>query len=264
MSRLLSGTRNLASWLCGHVLPRIPYPVLRGPLRGTRFILGAAAGEGCGASVYMDMVEPGGTRAFLDVLKPGQIVFDIGANVGYYSLVASRQVGAAGRVFAFEPFTRNISYLHRHLVLNAIQNVTVVPMACSDRTGLARFATGSNCATGQLVETGAASSQDAFEYVSTVTIDQIVGEIGLLPNVMKIDVEGAEALVLRGAHNTLQAARPAILLSVHSEPLRSTCTGYLRTLGYAEPVVCSEPGGEAELLFVAQANGSRIPDNGRT
>jgi FkbM family methyltransferase len=256
MSLVLSSARRLVRWVCGRVLPRVPYPVLRGPLRGTRFILGAAAGEGCGASVYVNMVEPGGTRAFLDVLTAGQIVFDIGANIGYYTLVASRQVGASGRVLAFEPFPRNISYLYRHVVLNAAGNVTVVPMACSDRTALMRFAAGANCATGRLVDAAAASPNSSVEYVASVTVDEIVRESGLVPDVLKIDVEGAEVQVLRGAHQTLSAKRPTILLSVHSEDLRSGCTAYLRELGYAQPVVCSEPGGEAELLFVADAGGA--------
>jgi FkbM family methyltransferase len=264
MSPVLSSARGVVRWLCARVLPRVSYPVLRGPLRGTRFILGAAAGEGCGASVYVNMVEPGGTQAFLNVLEPGQVVFDIGANIGYYTLVASRRVGAAGRVLAFEPFARNISYLYRHVMLNHADNVTVIPMACSDRTALAVFAEGSNCATGRIVDAPSQAVDGRFEYVATVAVDQIVSRSGLVPNVLKIDVEGAEEQVLRGAANTLTTAHPTILLSVHSEQLRSSCIGYLRRLGYAEPVVCSEPGGEAELLFAARTDVSAGALEGRT
>jgi FkbM family methyltransferase len=209
------------------------------------------------------MVEPAGTRAFLDVLEAGQIVFDIGANIGYYSLIAARRVGPRGRVLAFEPFPRNISYLYRHLALNGADNVTVIPMACSDGTALAQFLAGSNCATGRLVDAPSVAGDARFEYVATVAVDQIVRESGLVPDVLKIDVEGAEEQVLRGAHQTLSAARPTILLSVHSELLRAACTAFLRERGYAEPVVCSEPGGEAELLFVARPSDSDGADGRR-
>lgn len=237
-------------WLCGRVLPALPYPVIRGPLRGSRFILGAAAGEGGGASVYVDMVEPEKTRALLEILRPGQTVFDVGANIGYYTLLASRQVGPSGRVLAFEPSARNISYLYRHLALNGADNVTLIPMACSDRLALARFVAGADCATGRLASDGARPGDARFEYVATVTVDQMVTETGLVPDVLKVDVEGAEEQVLKGAAHTLSNARPVVLLGVHSAALRSSCTSYLRALGYAEPTVCEEPEGDAELLFV--------------
>jgi FkbM family methyltransferase len=231
-----------------------------GPLRGTRFILGAAAGEGRGASVYMNRVEPAGTQAFLKVVRHGHVVFDIGANIGYYSLLAAKQVGPSGRVLAFEPLARNIAYLHRHLELNDVRNVTVIPMACSDRTSVALFVAGSNCATGRLADSTMRPVDGQAEYVATVSVDQIVRESGLVPNVLKIDVEGAERKVLSGAVHTLSTARPVVLLSVHSDDLRSECTAHLRSLGYADAVVCHEPGGEAELLFSTADSGHGTGD----
>jgi FkbM family methyltransferase len=208
----------------------------------------------------MNMVEPAGTQAFLNVVRRGHTVFDIGANIGYYSLLASRQVGPSGRVLAFEPFARNISYLHRHLELNRVRNVTVIPMACSDRTSVSLFVTGSNCATGHLADSAMRPVDGPAEYVATVSVDQIVRESGVVPNVLKIDVEGAEREVLSGAVQTLRSARPVVLLSVHSDDLRSHCSAHLRSLGYGEAVVCHEPGGEAELLFLAGDTGSGTPD----
>jgi FkbM family methyltransferase len=240
-------------WLCGRVLPRIPYPVLRGPLKGQRFILGAAAGGGGGASVYINRVEPGGTRALVSVLRPGQVVFDVGANVGYYTLLASRQVGPSGRVVAFEPLVRNLSFLHRHVTLNEVSNVTVVPLGCSDRTGLAVLIGGPNCATAHLQESPSVPhGTGPLEYIGVVTIDEIVLQTGLVPDVVKIDVEGAEELVLRGGVRTFESARPTLLLSVHSDSLRAACTSFMTRLGYTPPQMCSEPWGDAELLFTAR------------
>ena len=250
---------RLVRWLCGRVLPPLAYPVVRGPLRGTRFILRAAAGEGGGASIYMNKVEPAATEALLKVLRPGHVVFDVGANIGYYTILASRRVGPSGRVLAFEPVVRNLSFLYRHVVLNRATNVTVVPMACSDQNALAVLVSGTNCATGHLAGDQPVNSMHGAEYVATVTIDEMVRRTSLAPDIMKIDVEGAEEEVLRGAADTLASAGPAILLSVHSESLRSSCTAFLLALGYDEPSLCSEPWDDAELLFVkASGRHSRL------
>jgi FkbM family methyltransferase len=243
-----SRTRRFVRWLSGRVLPRLAYPVICGPLRGTRFILGAAAGEGGGASVYVNRVEPQKTRALLEILRPGQIVFDIGANVGYYTLLASKQVGPSGRVFAFEPFVRNISYLQRHVALNGADNVTVIPVACAERSFLAPFVAGADCATGHL-KSSVQPDDGRSEFVATIAVDEVVRKSGVIPDVLKVDVEGAEEQVLRGAAKTLAMAHPIVLLGVHSQALRSVCTDYLLALGYPEPAVCEEAEGDTELLF---------------
>jgi FkbM family methyltransferase len=69
-------------------------------------------------------------------------VFDMGANVGCYTILASRLVGATGRVAAFEPLVRNLSYLHRHKELNRAENVQIVPFAVSNRSGVAKCSAG--------------------------------------------------------------------------------------------------------------------------
>ena len=240
--------RRFVRWLCARVLPPIAYPVLIGPLRGTWFILRAAAGEGGGASVFVNGVEPAKTRALLGILKPGQVVFDVGANIGYYTLLASRVVGRAGRVVACEPSPRNISYLHRHIALNGATNVTVIPAGCYDRSGLMAFDAGRDWAAGHLVE-HAVPANGHRDLVSTVALDEIVRASGLLPDVLKIDVEGAELHVLAGASKTLASARPIVLLGVHSSELKSACTSFLAARGYGEPSICEEVEGDTELLF---------------
>ena len=223
--------RRALRWLSGRVLPRVAYPVVRGPLRGRWFVLGAAGGAGGGASVYVNHVEPKKTDALLRVLKPGQVVFDVGADIGY-TLLAALRTGPGGRVFAFEPSPRNISYLHRHLVLNGATNVVVVPAACSDSSGLAMFEESVDCAEGRLAEPRAAGGDSRLSLVATVTIDEVVRVTGRVPDVMKIDVEGAEERVLRGAARTLASMRPTLILAVHSEAARVACTTVLTPLGY--------------------------------
>src|ERR1017187_7151866 len=118
-------------FVSGRLLPRIAYPVMRGPLAGMKFILGAPAGEGGGASVFFGTVEPEQTKVLTETLSAGDVFFDIGANIGYYSLLAGRLVGPRGVVVAVEPVVRNLSFLYRHLELNRLRNVRVIPAACS-------------------------------------------------------------------------------------------------------------------------------------
>lgn len=242
--------RASARLVFGKLLPRLAYPVMRGPLKGARFILGASSGEGGGATVYFNMSEREQTSAFVAKLKQGEVFFDIGANVGYYTILGSRIVGSRGRVFAFEPVTRNLAYLHQHAVLNKASNVTIVPAACSDTVSLRIFSAGPNFATGHIsdkigMETGAIDS----EYpVPTVTVDRIAELMGVSPNVIKIDAEGAELSVLKGAQATLRSAKSKIFLSTHSDALRSTCLEYLKGLGYIIEILSQDKNTPTEFL----------------
>lgn len=249
--------RRLFRHTLGKWLPRgMVFRVLRGPMRGTRFVLGSAAGEGGGVSVYFNLVEPEKTRAFVNMISEGQVLFDIGANIGYYSLLGSRLVGSKGKVFAFEPVVRNLAYLYRHVVLNRVENVMIIPAACSNQLAIAGFSLGENCAVGHLAlnqvdhhQPGADNSRNTV-VVTTVTVDELVRYTNVFPNVLKIDVEGAEFQVLQGAYNTLTKASPSILLAVHSSDLRSACTDYLKGMDYVLETVCGDDHGDAELLAI--------------
>ena len=226
----------------GRLLPRKAYPVLRGHLRGARFTLGALEGAGGGASVYFDLVEPEQTAIFARTLKSGDVFFDVGANVGYYTVFGSRLVGSRGRVVSFEPVIRNLAYLHRHIVVNRLANVSVIPSACADEISLAAFSSGQNSAMGHLEN---APQKDArpkdLTLVSTVTLDAVARRLNVAPNVLKIDVEGAELSVLRGARERVLPSNPKIFLSLHSEKLRSDCLDFLKNFGYKfEPLGVDE------------------------
>ena len=102
------------------------------------------AGDGGGASIYFNKTEPEQAEAMQRELKPGYVFFDIGANVGYYSILASKLVGPNGSVVALEPAVRNLAFLERHVVLNKASNVRILFFACSSANGTARFSTGPN------------------------------------------------------------------------------------------------------------------------
>ncbi len=260
-TRLLSGVDRLdkvmymfvrpgARYLFGKLMPRLAYPVVRGPLRGARFVLGTLAGEGGGASVYFNMIETKQTAAFTDTLSKGQVLFDIGANVGYYTILGARLVGPRGKVIAVEPVVRNLAHLYQHIVLNKASNVSIVSAACSDTVSLATFSLGLNYATGYLADNHGERNEGKKELflVPTVTVDAMVQQLEISPDVIKLDVEGAELSVLKGARTTLRETRPRIFLSTHSEALRYTCLEYLKELGYTFEVLSQEKNNPSEFL----------------
>lgn len=248
-SRMNGLVRNGAR-LLARLLPGVAYPVIRGPLRGTRFVLGALAGEGGGASVYLNMVEPEQTTEFARVTKNAHVVFDIGANVGYYTVLAAKLLGHQGVVFSFEPVIRNVVLMNRHIAVNRIENVVVIAAACSDATGIELFSHGCNFAEGHLGQDN--NGRDAFP-VPTVSVDDVARRTNAWPDVIKVDVEGAELAVLKGADTALRRARPTVFLSTHSDALRSGCLEYLKNLGYRYEALGKDKSDASE--FVATYEG---------
>ncbi len=182
------------------LLPRnLVVPICQGRLKGRKWVIGAAQ-HGCwlGSSEFHQQ------RRLAEIVQPGWVFFDIGANVGFYTLLASVLVQDAGRVYAFEPCPRNTRYLEKHVAINKTQNVTVFRAAVGDHSGECRFEEAEDSAMGRVSETGGIA-------VQVVALDELHAEGVLpLPNVMKIDVEGAEAPVLRGAQRMLTVSEPII------------------------------------------------------
>jgi FkbM family methyltransferase len=173
--------------------------------------------------------------AFGRDVKPADVVYDIGANVGFYTLLASRLVGPAGHVFAFEPLPRNLGLLRKHVAINSLSNVTILPQAVSDKPGEALFSTSADPAQNGLTEQG-----DIRVQVTAVDVLLDKGEIKP-PNLMKIDVEGAEAMVLRGAAKAISAHRPIIYLATHNDDVHRECLQILRGHGYTLSSMDAEP-----------------------
>lgn len=197
-------------------------PVMQGPIRGKKWIVGSG-NHGCWLGSYEALK----VKAFADALRGKRVVYDLGANVGYYSLIASALVGRMGHVIAFEPDVRNISLFRRHLSMNEINNVQIVESAVSDQSGTAGFYQEPGRSMGRLGDDGSVS-------VRTVALDDFIRESGApAPDVMKIDVEGAEMRVLRGAGHLLSELQPLIFLATHSATLQQECRTFLNSLGYA-------------------------------
>jgi FkbM family methyltransferase len=198
--------------------------VLRGQLRGMKWIKGAGPN-----AYWVGTYEVRRMRAFRNAIMSGAVIYDVGANVGIYSLVASRAAGPAGMVYSFEPLPRNLAYLRRHVAINNLQNCQIVEKAVCDRQGTLAFATVAFSAS------MAHLSPDGEVLVPSTTLDACVyGEARLRPpNILKIDVEGAEMGVLRGAAHTITEFRPTIFLEIHGTQLHADCKRFLLDHGYS-------------------------------
>ena len=161
------------------------------------------------------------------LVKPGMKVFDIGANAGFYTLAFARLTGAAGHVWAFEPFAENAANLLGHLRLNAIGNVSLVQAAVADRPGVAGFQIAQSNSMGML-----ATHVTAY-MVPTVTLDALMQDGTLpMPDLIKMDVEGAEALVLAGAKMLLRQRTAVWLIALHGDAPMRACLALLHEAGY--------------------------------
>ena len=199
-------------------------PVLRGPLRGVRWIAGSAVGPAKGLSVVLNLTEPEQLEMARKLAPSVGVCWDIGANVGLYTLLFSRY---SMHVFAFEPLPRNIRYLVRTLEVNGVTNATIVPCAVSDSVGLSAFQEGANYAEGRLDSKGR-------QPVAVISGDAFASTYGVVPSLVKIDVEGGELSVLKGANKLLLNHKPTILLSTHGESRRVDCFSFLRSVGYSQ------------------------------
>jgi FkbM family methyltransferase len=152
--------------------------------------------------------EPNITALFQRIVKPGWIVFDVGANAGYFSLLA-RDLGAEAH--AFEPNPEVRALLELSLTFDR-ERVVVVPGAVSDESGarVSLYLSGP----GNTGMTSLTRITDRSVTVETITLDEYVRTSGRIPNLVKIDVEGYEQAVLRGALRLLSEAKPLLVIEV--------------------------------------------------
>lgn len=191
------------------------------------------------------------TAAIRPYLKPGITVLDIGANVGYFTLLAARALAGQGRIVAFEPNRFNCELIRLSLAQNGITNVTLHERAVSDRAGtLLLLPDGSN---GRLLtneQPTAAPNADEREWldqhpllVETVALDDLLGDLDRV-DLVKIDIEGAEPMALRGMAGLIRRHRPVIFTELSPVLLEATAQTapdaylqQLRDLGYTLRVI---------------------------
>ena len=146
--------------------------------------------------------EPGTTNFLKKILKKGMNVINIGANIGYFTLLAARAVGPEGRVFAFEPFPHTVELLKKNVLVNGFENVEIESKAVSNKTDFATLLTGGSSLHNFI-------SKKKFPQlteikVPTITVDDYLKNKDVNIDLIFIDAEGQEPLIFEGMENTFQ------------------------------------------------------------
>jgi FkbM family methyltransferase len=224
------------------VPPTSIVPILRGRLRGKRWIVGSFIHR-----CWMGLYEYEKQKLISRTVQPNTTFYDIGANVGFYTLLSSVLVGT-GKVFAFEPVPRNLSFLRKHLALNRVQNVEVLELAISDENRMARFEVEATSAMGRLSDHGAIE-------VQTATLDSLLEQGRILPpDYIKMDVEGAELRALKGAKRCIRDFQPQIFLATHGREMHTGCCQLLESWGYESRAFGMSANGLGEIVATPNAS----------
>jgi FkbM family methyltransferase len=193
--------------------------------------------------------EPPTSAVLKALLRPGDVFVDVGANVGYFSLLAARRVGPTGQVVAFEPVALTRGQLAENVQLNRLGSVTVRGEALSDQAGEVEFFVGPTDHRGTSSLRPLAASSERIR-VRTVRLDDL--ELPGPVRVVKIDVEGAELLALRGMADTLRQDHPDLIVEVTDS--------FLRTMGHSVNALCEFVGGLGYRMYVIDHNGLKPLD----
>jgi len=152
---------------------------------------------------------PAETEVIRSILKPSMVFVDIGANIGYFSLIAARVVGEKGMVYAFEPDNEHFQLLQKNIKKNGYTNITSVKKAVSDTTGVASFyLKKDNLCAHSLIP----NEKDSVVEVETITLDEYFKTNNNI-DVIKIDVEGAEPAVFRGMQKVISINKKIALIT---------------------------------------------------
>jgi len=217
--------------------------VRNGPAEGLWLHLNPRTGQ----AYFEGGGEPEVQEALRQHLKPGMIFFDVGANIGFFSLLAARLVGKEGRVVAFEADPEVAGRLRDHVARNEFGWVTVEQQAVWSEPRTVYFArtdpaTSPDRGLGHVV---AAGTEETIQ-VDAVSLDDYVCT-ERAPDFLKCDVEGAEVEVFRGAERLLKEKRPGIICEMHSEENQRVLVEEFSRLGYS-----SKPCGTNHILALPQ------------
>jgi FkbM family methyltransferase len=206
--------------------------IAAGPLAGMRMALDLQSEKYYWLGTYEAELQ----QAAAEWIKPGWVVYDVGANIGYVSLVFARLAGDVGQVYAFEALPENVKRLRGNLELNpGIRNVAVISAAVIDQTHPVQFWLGPSDKMGKAQ--GSAEQeihpQQIAINVEGISLDEYVYQHALpSPQLIKLDIEGGEVLALPGMRWLLGEARPVLFLELHGEESCKTAWTLLKPLGY--------------------------------
>jgi len=225
-------------------------PLLATPSAGTRFLFRPLAA-----------IDPTLLSLISEWVRPGDVVWDVGANIGFFSFPAAHKAGQRGQVFAIEPDTWLVRLLRKSAKLQPPTSacVTVLQCAIASSLGVREFCLAARARSANYLA-GYGSSQSGGERekhsVVTVPLDSLLGALPA-PNILKIDTEGAELEVLLGARTLIASCRPVVICEVGGEN-SSQVHALLVSLGY-QILDGDKPHGERRPLPHAPWNTLALP-----
>lgn len=179
--------------------------------KGLKFNTGGSA-----AGYLIGTSEPEMQEVLKLFSKPGMVVYDVGANVGFFSILARSKVGKAGAVYSFEPLEKNADSIRHNCRLNQFDNVTIRVEALGSEDTEAEFVISKTMTLGRLSSTGGVPEETERIKVPVRKLDSLWAQ-GVVrpPDLMKIDIEGAEVEMLKGAQALIRKSRPILLIELH-------------------------------------------------
>lgn len=204
-------------------------------------------------------------KELVDADLTGAVVWDIGAHFGYHSFSFASLVGDSGHVYAFEPNPFNGKRFKMHTNKNPMQGkrITLNPIALSDTNGQTMFvfsedvdgssSSGSHLESAVVPLAAGTYAKFKHETVECLTIDSFIATTGArIPQFMKIDVEGAEMMVLRGGKSFFKQHRPVIFMEVHNISLMFVVHAFFIGLGYTVKMLDEENSTLSKCFIVAR------------
>ena len=202
-----------------------------GDLAGARLVLDMQAEK----DYWLGTYEPELQAAVRDWVKPGWVAYDVGANIGYISLLLASAVGINGSVFAFEALPANLERLRVNVGLNlSLGKIVVVPGAVTNVLAPVRFLIGPSGGMGKVE--GSAGRQGIYGQdieVAGITLDDFVyNQAQPVPQVIKMDIEGGEVMALPGMQRLLIEKRPLLFMELHGFEASKVAWELLTEVGY--------------------------------
>lgn len=206
--------------------------IAAGPLKGTRMLLDMQDEK----DLWLGNYEIEQVNCLRDLIKPGMVIYDIGANVGYMSLLFARQSQPDGKVIAFEPVPEMAERVEQNAALNGYEDtIRVERLAIIDKKRQVNFFVPATGGTGKVE--GAAGRRHGA-YVGEIEVqgisldDYIYTQNNPRPNLVKMDIEGGEVLAIPGMKNVLIHDRPTVVLELHGPEAAEVAWRTLKAAGY--------------------------------
>ena len=162
-----------------------------------------------GNNIAKGVYEPHVTAAIRRVLRPGDTFVDLGANVGYFSLMAATLVGRMGHVIGFEARPDNVALAKRSVRKNGFENVTIHSLAVAEKEKVLKMAAPEHTSLSVVVDASRADCQDGFVEIRAVAVDDMLGGLADV-DVVKMDIDGGELQAVQGMRETLRRCRPIL------------------------------------------------------